>query len=180
MAWIESAAYLTASVLFILAFKDLSHPRTAVRGNMLGALGMLIAIVVTLFDRHILSYGAIAAGLAVGSGIGAALALKVRMTAMPQMVALLNGFGGGASVLVAGAALAEAEVVSEAPLLQLTVATAASGLIGAVTFWGSLVAYAKLEEFGWIKDLHFKGQHLLSGAMLVVTVVLGALLVLRP
>jgi NAD(P) transhydrogenase subunit beta len=180
MAWIESAAYLAASVLFILAFKDLSHPRTAVRGNMLGALGMLIAIVVTLFDRHILSYGAIAAGLAVGSGIGAVLALKVRMTAMPQMVALLNGFGGGASVLVAGAALAEAEVVSEAPLLQLTVATAASGLIGAVTFWGSLVAYAKLEELGWIKDLHFQGQHLLSGALLVLTLALGAVLVLRP
>jgi NAD(P) transhydrogenase subunit beta len=180
MAWIESAAYLAASVLFILAFKSLSHPRTAVRGNMLGALGMLIAVVVTLFDRHILSYGAIAAGLAVGSGIGAALALKVSMTAMPQMVALLNGFGGGASVLVAGAALAEADVVSEAPLLQLTVATAASGLIGAVTFWGSVVAYAKLQEFDWIKDLHFKGQHLLSGALLAMAVALGAVLVVRP
>ena len=180
MAWIESAAYLAASVLFILAFKSLSHPRTAVRGNMLGALGMLIAVVVTLFDRHILSYGAIAAGLALGSGIGAALALKVRMTAMPQMVALLNGFGGGASVLVAGAALAEADVVSEAPLLQLTVATAASGLIGAVTFWGSVVAYAKLQELDWIKDLHFKGQHLLSGALLAMAVALGAVLVVRP
>jgi NAD(P) transhydrogenase subunit beta len=180
MPWLESAAYLAASVLFILAFKGLSHPRTAVRANLQGALGMLIAVAVTLFDRHIVSFTAIAAGLVVGSGAGAALALKVRMTAMPQMVALLNGFGGAASVLVAGAALLEADVVSEAPLLQLTVATAASGLIGAVTFWGSLVAFAKLEELGWIRDLRFPGQHLLSGALLAASVALGAGLVLRP
>jgi NAD(P) transhydrogenase subunit beta len=180
MGWLESAAYLAASVLFILAFKGLSHPRTAVRGNLLGALGMLIAVVVTLFDRHILSYEAIAAGLALGSGVGAVLALNVRMTAMPQMVALLNGFGGGASVLVAGAALLEADVVSEAPLLQLTVATAASGLIGAVTFWGSLVAYAKLEEWAWLKDLRFGGQQLLNGALLAGSLLLGAVLVARP
>ncbi|HVR71739.1 MAG TPA: NAD(P)(+) transhydrogenase (Re/Si-specific) subunit beta [Vicinamibacteria bacterium] len=180
MPWLQSAAYLAASVLFILAFKGLSHPRTAVRGNMLGALGMLIAVVVTLFDRHIVGFTTIVAGLVVGSGVGAALALKVRMTAMPQLVALLNGFGGGASVLVAGAALVEADVVRAAPLLQLTVATAASGLIGAVTFWGSLVAYAKLEEYGWIKDLRFPGQHLLSGAMLAASVAVGAVLVLQP
>ena len=180
MQWLESAAYLAASVLFILAFKGLSHPRTAVRGNLLGALGMLIAAAVTLLDRHILGYGAIAAGLVVGSGLGAALAVRVRMTAMPQMVALLNGFGGGASVLVAGAALIEAEVVSDAPIVQLTVATAASGLIGSVTFWGSLVAYGKLEEWRWLEGLHFKGQHLLNGALLALSLALGALLVAHP
>jgi NAD(P) transhydrogenase subunit beta len=180
MEWLETAAYLTASVLFILAFKGLSHPRTAVRGNVLGALGMLIAVAVTLLDRHILGYGAIAAGLVIGSGLGAALAVKVRMTAMPQMVALLNGFGGGASVLVAGAALIEAEVVSDAPLVQLTVATAASGLIGAVTFWGSLVAYAKLEEWRWLEGLRFRGQHLFNGALLALGLALGARLVARP
>ena len=180
MQWLESAAYLLASVLFILAFKGLSHPRTAVRGNLLGAIGMLIAIAVTLLDRHILGYGAIAAGLVIGSGLGAALAVKVRMTAMPQMVALLNGFGGGASVLVAGAALIEAEVLSDAPVVQLTVATAASGLIGSVTFWGSLVAYAKLEEFRWIEGLRFRGQHLINASLLAVSLALGALLVARP
>ena len=180
MQWLESAAYLLASVLFILAFKGLSHPRTAVRGNLLGAIGMLIAIAVTLLDRHILGYGAIAAGLVIGSGLGAALAVKVRMTAMPQMVALLNGFGGGASVLVAGAALIEAEVLSDAPVVQLTVATAASGLIGSVTFWGSLVAYAKLEEFRWIEGLRFRGQHLIIASLLAVSLALGALLVARP
>ncbi|HEY7508617.1 MAG TPA: NAD(P)(+) transhydrogenase (Re/Si-specific) subunit beta [Vicinamibacteria bacterium] len=180
MQWLESAAYLAASVLFILAFKGLAHPRTAVRGNLLGALGMLIAVAVTLLDRHILSYGAIAAGLVIGSGLGAAMAVRVRMTAMPQMVALLNGFGGGASVLVAGAALIEADVVSDAPLVQLTVATAASGLIGAVTFWGSLVAYGKLEEWRWLEGLRFPGQHLLNGALLAVSVALAGALVARP
>jgi NAD(P) transhydrogenase subunit beta len=153
-------AYLLASVLFILGLKGLSHPRTAVHGNLLGSIGMLIAIVATLFDRHIIAAGLeglafIAAGLAVGSILGALLALKVQMTAMPQMVALLNGFGGIASVLVAGAALTDAVETT----LQLTIATAASGLIGAVTFWGSLVAFDKLQE--WLlpgKPIHFPGQ----------------------
>jgi H+-translocating NAD(P) transhydrogenase subunit beta len=107
-------AYLIASVLFIMGLKGMSHPRTAVRGNLMGAMGMLIAIVVTLLDRSIISYEVIFAGLVVGSAIGAVMAIRVQMTAMPQMVALLNGFGGGASVLVAGAALLEAGVAGVA------------------------------------------------------------------
>ncbi|MFN0195998.1 MAG: NAD(P)(+) transhydrogenase (Re/Si-specific) subunit beta, partial [Planctomycetaceae bacterium] len=140
-------AYLIASVLFIIGLMKLSHPRTAVQGNLLGSVGMLIAIVATLLDRQIINAGVsgyliIFAGLLVGSAIGAVLALKVKMTAMPEMVALLNGFGGGASVLVAGAALHDAIDTS----LQFTVATVASALIGAVTFWGSLVAVVKLQD----------------------------------
>ncbi|MGH7363432.1 MAG: NAD(P)(+) transhydrogenase (Re/Si-specific) subunit beta, partial [Candidatus Methylomirabilales bacterium] len=84
-------AYLIAVTLFIFGLKGLSSPRTAVRANMVGALGMLIAVVATLVDQQIVSYGVILAGIAVGSAIGAVLALKIRMTAMPQMVALLNG-----------------------------------------------------------------------------------------
>ena len=86
-------AYLVASILFILGLKGLSHPRTAVRGNLTASIAMLIAILATLLDRHILSFGYILAGLAVGSAIGSVLALRIRMTAMPQMVALLNLFG---------------------------------------------------------------------------------------
>ena len=96
-------AYLLAAVLFIFGLKGLSHPRKAVRGNLLGALGMLIAVVVTLFNREIDGYVLIVVGLAIGTAIGAYLAVKIEMTAMPQMVALFNGFGGIASVLVAGA-----------------------------------------------------------------------------
>jgi H+-translocating NAD(P) transhydrogenase subunit beta len=154
-------AYLVASVLFIMGLKGLAHPKTAVRANIIGAFGMLLAVVATLVDRNVLGSGAqaftlIFAAIAVGSVIGLLLALKIQMTAMPQMVALLNGFGGGASVLVAGAALVD---VSVEPSMQFLIATAASGIIGAVTFWGSLVAFDKLQEFllpG--KPIHFPGQ----------------------
>ncbi|HSB61677.1 MAG TPA: NAD(P)(+) transhydrogenase (Re/Si-specific) subunit beta [Vicinamibacteria bacterium] len=176
----ENLVYLVSGVLFILAFKGLAHPRTAGRGNLLGATGMLLAVAVTLFDRHILGFGAILGGLVLGSAIGAALALKVRMTAMPQMVALLNGLGGGASVLVAGAAVLEADVVTEAPRLQMAVATVFSGLIGAVTFWGSLVAFAKLAEVAWAKDVRFSGQQAVNAALLLACLVLAAPFVRDP
>jgi NAD(P) transhydrogenase subunit beta len=158
-------AYLVASVLFILGLKGLAHPKTAVRANLTGATGMLLAIVATLLDRNVLGSGTqafvlIFLAILIGSVAGAVLALRIQMTAMPQMVALLNGFGGGASVLVAGAALVD---VSAEPSAQFLVATAASGIIGAVTFWGSLVAFDKLQEFllpG--KPIHFAGQQPLN------------------
>lgn len=151
--------YLVAATLFIFGLKGMSHPRTAVRGNLMSAAGMLLAVLATLISQSILNYTWIMAGLVLGAGIGAAMATRVQMTAMPQMVALLNGFGGIASVLVAGAALSDAIYLLSAPftvvdsilnsgtamVVQFGIATAASGLIGAVTFWGSLVAYGKLE-----------------------------------
>jgi NAD(P) transhydrogenase subunit beta len=176
----ESLVYLIAAVFFILAFKGLAHPRTAVRGNLIGAIGMLLAIVVTLLDKHILSFGAILAGIVVGATLGATLATRVKMTAMPQMVALLNGFGGGASVLVAGGAFIEPHAVSEAPALQMAIATAASGLIGAVTFWGSLVAYLKLEEFKWAKDVRFPLQQPINAVLFVACLALAVPLVRDP
>ena len=100
--------YLVAAVLFILGLKGLSHPRTAVRGNLLGATGMLVAIVVTLLDRRVVSFEIIVAGLVVGALIGVVLAYRAPMSAMPQLVAIFNGFGGGASALAVGAALEEA------------------------------------------------------------------------
>ena len=135
-------AYLAAAVLFILGLKGLTHPRTAVRGNLLGATGMLIAAVATLLARG-LDFTWILGGIVLGSVIGVVAALKVQMTAMPQMVALFNGFGGIASALVAGAALRMTDPAAAG--LQMLIATAASGLIGAVTFWGSLVAFGKLQ-----------------------------------
>ena len=174
-------AYLVASILFILGLKGLSHPRTAVRGNLTASIAMLIAILATLLDRHILSFGYILAGLAVGSAIGSVLALRIRMTAMPQMVALLNGFGGGASVLVAGAALIESVGVPEKVVtMQLVVATAASGLIGAVTFWGSLVAWAKLQGVISGNPILFRSQHLLNGLLAAAALASGVGVVIRP
>jgi len=183
MSWqadLINAAYLVASVLFILGLKGLTHPRTAVRGNLLGASAMLLAVVVTLIDQRIVGYEVIIAGVVVGAGIGAALAAKIPMTAMPQLVALFNGFGGVASVLVAGAALLEAVFLGIDTGPKMTVATAASGLIGAVTFWGSLVAFFKLQELLFKKPLRFSGQQAVNALLLAVSVGLGVMVVLRP
>lgn len=181
-AWIN-LAYLLAAVLFIVGLKGLAHPRTAVRGNLLGALGMLIAVVATLAHRQILSFELIIAGIVVGALVGAVLALKVPMTAMPQMVALLNGFGGGASALVAGASLVEAnlpEVQATVPMLQLSLASAASGIIGAVTFWGSLVAFAKLQGIVGDNPIPVRSLHYFNGLLLLIAVGLGVMLAMEP
>ena len=147
-------AYLVAGILFIFGLKGLTHPRTAVRGNLFGAIGMLIAVLATLCDHQVLGYKTIALGLIVGAIIGAGMAIKVQMTAMPQLVALFNGLGGGASVLVSYAALA-----TGIDSLITGVAIICSGLIGAVTFWGSLVAFGKLQELDFLrKPLRFSGQ----------------------
>jgi NAD(P) transhydrogenase subunit beta len=180
MSALINLAYLLSASLFIFGLKGLSHPRTAVRGNLLGATGMLIAIVVTLLNRQIIDYKLIFAGLVVGSAIGAVLALKVRMTAMPQMVALLNGFGGAASALVAGAALVETMLAQQGAPVDMLVATGASGLIGGVTFWGSLVAFAKLEEIVSGAPVLFKGQHVLNGVLLAAALVACGLIVYEP
>ena len=179
-----SLCYLASSVLFILGLKGLSHPRTAVRGNLLGAVGMLVAVIATFLYRDAVgnspsqAIGLILAAVLVGSVLGALLALRIQMTAMPQMVALLNGFGGAASVLVAGTALVN---VTEHPGLVVMIATAASGVIGAVTFWGSLVAFDKLQEtFLPGRPIHFPGQQPLNVVLGIVVLALSAWLSVAP
>jgi NAD(P) transhydrogenase subunit beta len=174
LVWID-LAYLLAAVLFILGLKGLAHPRTAVRGNRIGASGMLLAIVATALAID-LDFPLILAALLVGSLAGAVLAVKVRMTAMPQMVALLNGFGGGASVLVAGAALLQ----NPAPDAVFTVSAAATGLVGAVTFWGSLVAFGKLQEILPGRQILFPGQKALNVLLGAAALGCGAWVALEP
>jgi NAD(P) transhydrogenase subunit beta len=172
-------AYLIASVLFILGIKGLTHPRTAVRGNMLGALGMLIAAGVTLLAKG-LDFRIILAGIVVGGAIGAIAAVRVQMTAMPQMVALFNGFGGIASALVAGTAFLRAG--GQQTDLQMLIATAASALIGAVTFTGSLIAFAKLQELPVVPGgaVQFPGQKVLNLLLALVVVAIAVWLVVDP
>jgi NAD(P) transhydrogenase subunit beta len=177
---IINITYLIASMLFIFGLKGLAHPRTAVRGNLLGALGMFLAIVVTLLDKRIVRFEIILAGVVVGSSIGSVLAVKIRMTAMPQLVALFNGFGGGASVLVAGAALIQSSSVPQGAVLQLATATAASGIIGAVTFWGSMVAFAKLQEVIPGSSVRYPMQKTVNSLLGVVALAFGVWLVLNP
>ncbi|HPF36000.1 MAG TPA: NAD(P)(+) transhydrogenase (Re/Si-specific) subunit beta [Candidatus Krumholzibacteria bacterium] len=141
--WVN-LAYVLASILFISGLKGLTHPRTAVRGNLTSAWGMLLAVLVTLLANG-LAFQWILLGAVIGGLIGLLAATRVQMTQMPEMVAIFNGFGGGASVLVAGAALIIAHRSGHADV-QTTVSTGLSGLIGAVTFTGSLIAFGKLAE----------------------------------
>ncbi len=162
-------AYLFAATLFIFGIKLMSHPRTAVRGNLLGASGMAVAIVATLLDSSITDYWLIAIGLAISSVVGWILAAKVQMTAMPQLIALLNGLGGAASVLVAWADLLH----GDSHAIDTLVAVGASGIIGAVTLMGSLIAYCKLEEWPRFKKPYgLPGQSYINLALLVAVLLL--------
>jgi len=177
--YVVTLAYLLAAVLFVFGLKGLSHPRTAVRGNLIGAVGMLIAVVVTLLNMRILEPWAVIVGLVIGGAVGAAMAIKVRMTAMPQLVGLLNGFGGGASVLVAGASfILGAGAAIDAT--QFNIAVAASGIIGAVTFWGSLIAFSKLEELWFKNPVRYGAQHVVNALLGAISLGLSVWLVLDP
>ncbi len=164
-----NAAYLVAAILFIVGIKGMTHPRTAVRGNLIGAIGMLIAVLATLAISHV-SPWVYVVGMVVGTAAGAWLAWKVQMTEMPQLVALFNAFGGIASVFVAGA-----EVLHEIPkTIDPVVAqfsAGLTGLIGAVTFTGSLIAAAKLQELkAFQRPLSVPGQKIINAALLAACV----------
>ena len=142
-------AYLISAVLFILGIKRLSHPATAAGGNRIAALGMLLAIAATLLDQQVLSYTWVVAGMAAGGLIGLTMARTVKMTAMPEMVAVFNGFGGAASGLVAiGEYLRLQTGAGQAAIsVDQGVSIMAGTLIGAVTFSGSIIAWGKLQGF---------------------------------
>ena len=170
---VSTLADLVAAVLFIVGLKRLGSPATARAGNALSGVGMLIAIVVTLFDRAILSYGTILAGILVGSALGLMLARMVKMTSMPQMVALLNGFGGGASLLVGAAELLRAELLGELLPVETALSIQLAILIGAVTLTGSIVAWAKLQELMTGRPIVFAGQKVLNALIFAAIVVLA-------
>ncbi len=174
-------AYLAAAILFILGIRGMTHPRTAVRGNLLGASAMLLAVLVTLLDQEVIDYRWIGAGLVIGAVIGAVLAVRIQMTNMPQMVALLNGFGGAASFVVAGAELIRqlpTGALSDAK--QVMIAIAASGIIGSVTFTGSLVAFAKLQGLISGNAISFAGQQVANAILGLAALGLAAALAVDP
>ena len=140
-------AYLVASILFISGLKGLTHPRTAVRGNLMGASGMLLATITVLLSQwdHLgLSWELIVGGIALGGFIGLLLAVKIKMTSMAELVAVFNGFGGIASMLVAAAEVVPNYLKYDGQAVG-TASVSAAAIIGAVTFTGSLVAFAKLQ-----------------------------------
>jgi NAD(P) transhydrogenase subunit beta len=169
--------YLLAAVLFIVGLKRLQSPATARRGNQIGGAGMLLAIVVTLIRYEILNPWVIVAGVVVGGGVGLWLARTVEMTAMPQLVAAFNGFGGGASALVAAAELIENQGNLD---LRAGITVALTVLVGAVTLSGSFVAYAKLQGLIPGRPFGYPGQKVGDSVLALLIVALIVWLVISP
>ena len=182
MEIISYLVYLVASVLFIFGIKKSGSPKTARQGNMLASVGMLLAIVITLFDHRVITFEYIIIGLIIGSIIGWLFAVKVPMTGMPQMVGLLNGFGGGASTLVA---LAEYYKIlnpihGEEFQVSTLITIALSLLIGGVTFTGSMIAFGKLQ--GWVtgKVVKYPGQNAINVILILAVIVGSVYIVMNP
>ncbi len=175
--------YIIASILFILGIKMLGKAETARRGNIVSSVGMLIAVVITLFDKKIIdcsdptSWGLLAGGLAVGAIIGAVVAKKVKMTAMPEMVALLNGFGGLASLLVAAAEYYFDSVKGQMPSDFSKFAIIATIFIGGVTFTGSVYAWGKLSGKISGKAKVYPGQKTVNAVVAMLTIAASAVFV---
>mgnify|MGYP005658746321 FL=1 len=161
-------SYILASVLFIFGLKMLSSPDTAQRGNFVSSLGMLLAVVVTLLSKEIVSFQFILIGLIGGGAVGAISAIRIKMTSMPELVALLNGFGGASSLLVASAELFALTASNLVAMIAIGIAT----IIGGVTFSGSLIAFGKLSEIMPGKPYLFIGQKTLTGLVILLLLLL--------
>ena len=177
-ASLTAFAYLIASVCFIMALRGLSSPKTARMGNIYGISGMVIAILTTLTLPSVTSFSTIALGIAIGGGLGTIIALKIAMTALPQLVAAFHSLVGLAAVFVAGAAFFSPEAygigtvgdIHVGSLIEMSIGTA----IGAITFTGSIIAFGKLQGILPGKPLVFPGQHMVNlvlGIALVLAVV---------
>jgi H+-translocating NAD(P) transhydrogenase subunit beta len=175
---IVKLAYLVASVLFIIGIKMLNKPATARKGNQLSALGMLIAIIATMFQLDILSLPEVLICIVIGSAIGYYIAAKVQMTEMPEMVAVFNGFGGLASLFVGLSdfwleSVGKGEIVDNITLVSILL----SVLIGGITFTGSMVAYGKLSGKVSGNAIVFTGQHVTNLLLLLVAIVAGGIVI---
>ena len=167
--------YLLSGVFFILGLKLLSHPKTAPRGNSLAGIGMFIAIIATLLNNQILSYELILSGIIIGGLIGVIAARRVEMTSMPQLVALFNGFGGGASLLVASAEFYRIQNnIQEFTFFAILL----SIFIGGLTLTGSIVAFGKLQGIIRGSAIKFKGQNFINALLFLIIVIGGILAIL--
>ena len=183
-------SYIISAILFIVGIKRLGKVNTARQGNFLSAVGMLIAIIATLFKMEAIPLPLILAGVALGTLIGAFSAIKVAMTAMPEMVAIFNGFGGGASALIASAELFKylngketylqklAESNGDLTITMITIVL--SVIIGSITFTGSFIAWGKLQGKISGQPITFPGQNILNGFIMVGVLIAGYFFVISP
>jgi NAD(P) transhydrogenase subunit beta len=174
---LSNLLYLVTIVTFILALRYLSNPATARRGNQIGAAGMLVAIAVTFARKGMTDYWAIALAMLIGGGFGAVAARRVKMTAMPQMVALFNGVGGGAAALVSLAELHRILPAPGAPKVDISLAIVLSALIGSISFAGSMIAFAKLQELIGGRPITYPGQQYVNALLFLSCAAAGIALV---
>jgi len=160
--------YILASVLFIFGLKMLGSAETAKKGNLVSAIGMLIAVVVTLLDQNIVDYTWILIGITLGTVIGATAALRVKMTAMPEMVAIFNGFGGIASLLVGSS-----EYLVSDSSFSILIPIYLTVVIGGITFTGSFIAYSKLSGVITGNPVLYKGQQWVNAILVLILLYLG-------
>ena len=160
--------YILASVLFIFGLKMLGSAETAKKGNLVSAIGMLIAVVVTLLDQNIVDYTWILIGITLGTVIGATAALRVKMTAMPEMVAIFNGFGGIASLLVGSS-----EYLVSGSSFGILIPIYLTVVIGGITFTGSFIAYSKLSGVITGNPILYKGQQWVNVILVLILLYLG-------
>jgi NAD(P) transhydrogenase subunit beta len=161
------ACYIVSFSLFILGIRRGTHPTTAKQGNLIAAAGMVIAVATTLALKGIGNWGLIAIGLVGGSIVGIVASRRVQMTAMPQMVALYNGVGGGAVALIAWAEFRHDISLGEAIPLDTFIPILLSMVIGSVSFWGSNIAFGKLQGLISGQPVKVPGQQVLNGLLLV-------------
>jgi NAD(P) transhydrogenase subunit beta len=165
------ALYIAAFALFIYGLHELNHPRTARRGNRIAAVGMAIAVVATLLIEEVGNYGLIVVGVAIGTAVGVPAARSVKMTAMPQMVALFNGVGGGAVALISFVEYRRTlELGLGNPELDQLIPILFAAIIGSVSFWGSNIAFGKLQEVLPGRPIQLPGQLFINAALLAVAI----------
>jgi len=165
-----TALYIVAFSMFIIGIKQGTHPTTAKRGNMIAAAGMAVAVVTTLLLDGIGNWGLIAIGLGVGSAIGVIASIRVQMTSMPQMVALYNGVGGGAVALIAWSEIRHGISLGEDIPLDTLIPVLFAAVVGSVSFWGSNIAFAKLQDLIPTRPLAVPGQQVVNAVLLIAIV----------
>ncbi|HZX67641.1 MAG TPA: NAD(P)(+) transhydrogenase (Re/Si-specific) subunit beta [Candidatus Elarobacter sp.] len=174
-SWID-VAYLITAICFIFGLRYLSSPKTARLGNRISAVGMLIAVVATL-AQGIVNWWVIGSALVVGAAIGIFSAQRVKMTAMPQMVALFNGAGGGAAALVAAGELLKFFQSNQIPTYDVSFTSVLSAVIGAISFAGSIIAFLKLQEVMTGRPITYPGQQIVNALIALVILVCWGLVV---
>src|SRR5215218_6872657 len=168
--------YIVAFMCFILGLHFLNHPRTARRGNLVAAAGMTIAVIATLLMEDVGDYGLIAVGMVVGTAVGVPAARNVKMTAMPQMVALFNGVGGGAVALISWSEYRESLAAGGNPPLETLIPLLFAAIIGSISFWGSNIAFGKLQELIPGRPIQVSGQAFLNAGVLALAFALAIVL----